>query len=228
MCHWWDLHKNALPMVFNEEQKQTLQDLTGQIPILLSLLMGIRLDDVGQEPAAPNADYVGKGSSSIKLDSSGREPLAGSVGFTRLLEKLWKSPGVRLVEDQIANFMHNQFAKLHNTPNSVMYVYLAFKDLGANGEYRYQRSMLDCLSNRKAAAGAKDYLDWRYFFVGNDGIGQTTSEIARQIAGRCILSLSADYLSAAGHLETMEVLETANGNRRKELSGKELRWSSSD
>lgn len=29
-------------------------------------------------------------------------------------------------------------------------------------------------------------LDWRFFFVGPDRIGHTTSEIARRIAGRCI------------------------------------------
>jgi hypothetical protein len=58
--------------------------------------------------------------------------------------------------------------------------------LDANGECRYEQSVLDCLSNREVVAEARNYLDWRYFFAGSDSIGHTTSEIARQIAGRHI------------------------------------------
>lgn len=46
--------------------------------------------------------------------------------------------------------------------------------------------MLDCLSNAVTAPGTRDYLDWCYFFMDKDSIGHTTSEITRQIAGRCI------------------------------------------
>lgn len=50
MQQWWGLHKKALPIRFTKDQKQTLQELTGQIPILLSALTGIRMDGCGEFP----------------------------------------------------------------------------------------------------------------------------------------------------------------------------------
>jgi demethoxyubiquinone hydroxylase (CLK1/Coq7/Cat5 family) len=101
----------ALPMVFNEEQKKTLQDLTGRIPILLSALTKIRLDNAEHESDAQDAQDAGEGS-----------PLARSGDFTELLEKLRTSPRVILAERQISKFIHDQCRQLHNTPASLMYV----------------------------------------------------------------------------------------------------------
>lgn len=48
MRQWWALHSNALPMDFTKEEKETLQDLTGQMPILLSALTTITIDGGGK------------------------------------------------------------------------------------------------------------------------------------------------------------------------------------
>lgn len=48
MRQWWALHANALPMDFTKEEKETLKDLTGQMPIPPSALTTITMDGGGE------------------------------------------------------------------------------------------------------------------------------------------------------------------------------------
>ena len=135
MQQWWAIHEGLreLPMVFNEEQKQTLQDLTGRMPLLLSALTKIRLDDVEHEPGTPNSGSRGGNAlAEICSDDGEHEPqTAGNAGkgsssrrnrFAKLVEKLWTSPVVELAERQISRFIYDRCSKSHETPDTVTYV----------------------------------------------------------------------------------------------------------
>lgn len=111
MCQQWTLHEGALPMVFSEEQKQTIQDLTGQMPILLHILTEIHLGT------------------------------SDSGDFTKVLQKLWKCPKVRPASEQISKLILEQCTILQDIVRSITYVYTAFSnkfesptDSNANGQ----------------------------------------------------------------------------------------------
>jgi len=99
MHKWWGKHENMMPMQFCEEDKAEIQDLLGNIPILLNVLLNLQQENrnaTHMQPQEKEETYESK--------------------LNQLHGQLRSCPEVSAMVSRILSFAVEQSDTLHDTP----------------------------------------------------------------------------------------------------------------
>lgn len=129
MTKWWWVHQDRLPMDFKEMDKEMIEQLTGRVPIFLSVLLSIKPEDRsgpqdGDDRSPECKDKSPEGGPKAGEDLLGAETTSDDYdnNIARIYDLLWGSAVAKELVASIWQFAQSQSDKLQGTDKLLTYV----------------------------------------------------------------------------------------------------------